>query len=145
MDRPAFNLMKPVTSKRFFHLISIVNQKRTDIMDFFSMFSNRPAINQLDPQQVHTMISQPSRPYLLDVRTPQEFQQAHINGAELIPLDELPHKMSRIPKNRLVVCICASGSRSSVAANHLSSAGYQVSNLRGGMSNWIRSGLPVKR
>jgi rhodanese-related sulfurtransferase len=114
-------------------------------MDFFSIFSNRPAINQLEPQQVHAMISQPSRPYLLDVRTLQEYQQGHINGAELIPLDELPHKISRIPKNREVVCICASGSRSSVAANHLSAAGYKVSNLRGGMSNWIRAGLTVKK
>lgn len=114
-------------------------------MDFFSIFSNHSGIHQLDPQQLQTMILQPSRPYLLDVRTPQEYQQGHINGAELIPLDELPKKMSRIPKNREVICICHSGNRSSVAANHLSAAGYKVSNLRGGMSNWMRAGLPVKR
>ena len=114
-------------------------------MNFFSIFSNQSGINQLDPKQVHSMISQTSRPYLLDVRTPQEYQQGHINGAELIPLDELPKKMSRIPKNREVICICHSGNRSSAAANHLSSAGYKVSNLRRGMSNWMRAGLPVKK
>jgi len=113
-------------------------------MNFFSISSNQPGIHQLDPQQVQAMISQPSRPYLLDVRTPQEYQQGHINGAELIPLDELPNKVSRIPKNREVICICHSGSRSSAAANHLSSEGYNVSNLRGGMMNWMRAGLPVK-
>jgi len=114
-------------------------------VDFFSIFSNHSNIHQLDPQQLQSMISQPSRPFLLDVRTPQEYQQAHINGAELIPLDELPKKMNRIPKNRAVICICASGSRSSAAASQLSAAGYQVSNLRGGMMNWMRAGLPVKK
>ncbi len=113
-------------------------------MGFLSIFSNHSDINQLEPQQLQAMISQLAQPYLLDVRSPQEYQQAHIQGAELIPLDELPHKMNRIPKNRQVICICASGSRSSAAANHLSSAGYQVSNLRGGMFNWMRADLPVK-
>ncbi|MDR3577614.1 MAG: rhodanese-like domain-containing protein [Anaerolineaceae bacterium] len=113
-------------------------------MDLFSIFSNHSNISQLEPQQVNAMISQPSRPFLLDVRTPQEYQGGHINGAELIPLNELPQKMSRIPKNREIICVCASGSRSSAAANHLSSAGYKVSNLRGGMMNWMRAGLPVK-
>ena len=53
-------------------------------MDFFSIFANHSNVHQLDPQQLILMISQPSRPYLLDVRTPQEYQQGHINGAELI-------------------------------------------------------------
>jgi rhodanese-related sulfurtransferase len=90
------------------------------------------------------MLSQSPRPYLLDVRTPGEYERAHISGAELIPLDELSTKMGRIPKQRQVICICASGSRSSVATRQLSSQGYKVSNMRGGMDRWIRAGLPVK-
>lgn len=113
-------------------------------MDLFSQLFNRPAINQIDPAQVKAMISQSPRPFLLDVRTPGEYKQGHVSGAELIPLDELSAKKARIPKERDVICICESGSRSSVAARQLSSLGYKVSNMRGGMSRWIRDGLPIK-
>ena len=114
-------------------------------MDFLSHLFNRSTINQVEPGQVKVMISQSPRPFLLDVRTPDEYKQGHVSGAELIPLDELFAKMSRIPKDRDVICICESGSRSSVAARQLSSQGYKVSNMRGGMSRWIRAGLPVIR
>jgi phage shock protein E len=113
-------------------------------MDLSSHLFTQPTINQLEPSQVHEMVAQSPRPFLLDVRTPQEYKQGHIQGAELIPLDELTSKLARIPKAREIICICESGSRSSVAARHLSSLGYKVSNLHGGMSRWIRSGLPVK-
>ena len=113
-------------------------------MDWLSRLFNRPAINQVEPAEVQAMISQTPRPFLLDVRTPGEYKQGHVHGAELIPLEELTAKQSRVPKNRAVICICASGSRNSVAARQLGALGYQVSNLRGGMSRWMRAGLPVK-
>ena len=113
-------------------------------MDFLSQLFNRPAISQIDPAQVKTMLSQTPRPFLLDVRTPGEYKQGHASGAELIPLDELSAKKGRIPKERDVICICESGSRSGSAARQLSALGYKVSNMRGGMSRWIRDGLPVK-
>ena len=113
-------------------------------MDLLSKLLNRPAINQIDPAQVKAMLSQSPRPFLLDVRTPGEYKQGHVSGAELIPLNELSAKKGRIPKERDVICICESGSRSGSAARQLSSLGYKVSNMRGGMSRWIRDGLPVK-
>ena len=113
-------------------------------MDFFSKLFNQPVIDQLTPSQVQELVSQNPRPFLLDVRTPQEFKQGHVNGAELIPLDELSNKMARIPKGREIICICASGSRSSAAVRHLVAQGYKASNMRGGMSGWARAGLPIK-
>jgi rhodanese-related sulfurtransferase len=92
-------------------------------MDLLSQFLNRSAINQLEPTQVQAMMSQSPRPFLLDVRTPEEYKQGHVSGAELIPLDQLDAKKSRIPKEREVICICASGSRSSVAVRQLGSFG----------------------
>ena len=73
-----------------------------------------------------------------------ESKQGHVSGAELISLDELAAKKSRIPKEQDVICICASGSRSSAAVRQLSSPGYKVSSMRGGRSSWIHTGLPVK-
>ena len=113
-------------------------------MEFFNRLFNQPAINQVEPAQLNTMISQSPRPFLLDVRTQKEYKEVHINGAELIPLDEISQKLSRIPKTREIICVCASGSRSSVAARQLVAQGYNVSNLSGGMSRWIRAGLPTK-
>jgi rhodanese-related sulfurtransferase len=113
-------------------------------MDFLSQLFNQPGINQLEPAQVHALVTQSPKPFLLDVRTPGEYKQGHINGAELIPVDEISSKMARIPKGREIICICESGSRSSIAAHQLSAQGYKISNMRGGMSRWIRAGLPVK-
>ena len=112
-------------------------------MEFLTQLFN-PGISQLDPAQVHTLMTQSPKPYLLDVRSPGEYKQGHINGAELIPLNELSTKLTRIPKGREIICVCASGTRSSLAARRLSGQGYKVSNMKGGMSRWIHTGLPVK-
>jgi rhodanese-related sulfurtransferase len=113
-------------------------------MDFISQLFGQSSIPQLEPDQVKALIAQSPRPFLLDVRTTDEYKQAHIGGAELIPLDELQAKTARLPKEREIICVCASGSRSSAAARHLSGQGYKVSNMRGGMSRWVRAGLPIK-
>jgi rhodanese-related sulfurtransferase len=113
-------------------------------MEFFSQLFNPSAIAHLEPAQVHTMMTQSHKTYLLDVRRPVEYKQGHIKGAELIPLDELSTQMARIPKGREISCVCESGSRSSLAARRLSVQGYKVSNMKGGMAHWIRTGLPVK-
>ena len=113
-------------------------------MDLISQLFNRSPIPQVEPTQVQAMLSKTPRPFLLDVRTPEEYKQGHVGGAELIPLDILSAKKGRIPKDREVICICESGSRSGVATRQLSSLGYKASNMRGGMSRWARAGLPVK-
>ena len=113
-------------------------------MDLLSQLFNRPAINQVEPAQVQELLAGSPRPFLLDVRTPEEYKQGHVSGAELISLNELSAKQKRIPKDREVICICASGSRSSTATRQLSSLGYKVSNMRGGMNRWVHAGLPVK-
>jgi phage shock protein E len=113
-------------------------------MDFFAQLLNTTGIPQLEPSQVHSLLAQSPRPYLLDVRTPGEYKQGHIQGAELIPLNELAARIAQLPKGREIVCVCESGSRSSVAARHLQSQGYKVSNMRGGMGRWVSAGLPVK-
>jgi rhodanese-related sulfurtransferase len=114
-------------------------------MDFITHLFGQPGITQLEPTQVEGMIAQNPRPLLLDVRTPGEYKEGHIQGAELIPLNELAQKAGRIPKNREVICICHSGNRSSSAARHLVELGYKVSNMRGGMARWERAGLPIKK
>ncbi len=114
-------------------------------MDLFSQIFGQSSAHMLDAVQASARLEQTPRPFLLDVRQPEEYKQGHISGAELIPLGELGQKMRRIPKDREVICVCHSGNRSSVAARQLAAAGYKVSNLRGGMISWERAGLPVKK
>ena len=114
-------------------------------MDFFTRLFQKSTVTQLEPDQVQALIAQHPRPIVLDVRTPQEYKEYHISGAQLIPLNELEDKLKRIPRDRDVVCVCASGSRSGSAARKLEKEGYKVSNMKGGMTRWMKNGLPVKK
>lgn len=84
-------------------------------------------------------------PFVLDVRQPDEYNAGHIAGATLIPLGELNARLNKLPKDREIICVCASGSRSSSATRQLIGAGYNAVNLRGGMGGWQRAGLPIKK
>lgn len=90
-------------------------------------------------------LEQKDKPFLLDVRQPEEFRSEHIQGAKLIPLGDLRKRMNELPKNREIICVCRSGNRSSSAARELAEAGYKVANLNGGMISWMRAGLPIKK
>lgn len=83
--------------------------------------------------------------YVVDVRQPGEWRRGHIRGSVNVPLTQLRGKLEKLPRDRTIVAVCASGHRSAVAARTLRKAGFDVENLKGGMSAWSRSGLPVKR
>lgn len=72
---------------------------------------------------------------LLDVRTPEEFSDAHLEGARNIPVSDLGARMGEVPRGRPVVVYCASGARSASATSMLRAAGYDARNL-GMMSSW---------
>jgi phage shock protein E len=79
-----------------------------------------------------------SRVLLLDVRTPQEYAEGHIPGAELIPYDELAAKFKEADKGRPIVVYCRSGRRSAIAADTLKDMGYTNVSDFGGYTNWTR-------
>ncbi len=76
--------------------------------------------------------------FLLDVRQPEEFATARIEGAFLIPLPELPGRLSELPRDRPVVVLCHHGMRSAHAVRHLREAGFDALNLTGGIDAWSR-------
>ncbi len=104
-----------------------------------------PPIPQLDPATAHARLREKARPYLLDVRQPDEYKEGHIPGAALIPLGELTRRADELPRDREIICVCRSGNRSGSAARHLIAAGFTASNLTGGMIGWSRAGLPIKK
>lgn len=72
---------------------------------------------------------------LVDVRTPGEYAQGHVDGALNVPLQELPGGASAIDQGHPVVVYCRSGRRSAEAARILAREGYEVHDL-GPMSAW---------
>ena len=90
---------------------------------------------QTSASAVSRWIGEPDAPFVLDVRTPGEWQQRHIEGSTNIPLNRLPVRLTDVPRNRPVIAMCAGGYRSSIAASLLQRAGYaRVSELTGGMA-----------
>jgi rhodanese-related sulfurtransferase len=82
----------------------------------------------------------------LDVRTQEEWQEAHIPGATLLPLGQLESSYSSIPQDQDIVIYCRSGNRSAEAAKFLISQGYtNVSSMEGGINDWIAAGYEVDK
>ncbi len=75
---------------------------------------------------------------LIDVRQPDEYAFAKIEGAKLIPLGEIVRRMDELDANKEVVLQCKAGGRSATAIQMLTRAGFQgkMSNLRGGITAW---------
>lgn len=82
--------------------------------------------------------------YLLDVRTLGEYMQVRIDGAKLIPIDQVVGRLDEIPRGKPILVYCAVGSRSSQVARYLDQQGYsQVYNMYGGIWAWQSRGYPV--
>ncbi len=81
--------------------------------------------------------------YMVDVRTPAEYESGHIEGVPLIPVDELASRLDEVPKDQLVIFVCAAGGRSARARDIARDAGYtQVTSMDGGMAEWQAQKLP---
>ncbi|MDX8381876.1 MAG: rhodanese-like domain-containing protein [Ghiorsea sp.] len=82
---------------------------------------------------------------LVDVRTLEEFNDGHVDGAQHIPLHLLPLRHEEISDDKPVYIICHSGMRSAQAAQWLGSQQRTqlMINVSGGMQAWQQMGYPV--
>lgn len=81
---------------------------------------------------------------ILDVREPEEFAAGHIDGALSLPQAELADRLGELRKDEDLLVVCAGGVRSARAGQYLLANGYRgVRSLSGGMSAWLKAGLPV--
>ena len=93
-----------------------------------------------------SLLARNGRVLLLDVRTPEEYRQAHLRGATLIPLSELESRVREIPRGRPILVYCAVGARSLTAAHFLVSKGFSdVYHISDGIVGWYRNGYPLER
>jgi rhodanese-related sulfurtransferase len=82
--------------------------------------------------------------FVLDVRTQEEWDEYHIPNATLIPLDQLPNRLSEVPKDKEIVVICRSGNRSQQGRDILLSAGYNATSVTGGIKEWYARGYDIE-
>lgn len=87
---------------------------------------------------------------LIDVRTPVEFREVHVDFARNVPLDRLDPQAvlasRQLPAEAPLYLICRSGSRGKMACEKFVAAGLgRVVNVEGGTQAWDAAGLPVKR
>jgi rhodanese-related sulfurtransferase len=94
------------------------------------------------PQQVSELVERGGA-QLIDVRQPEEHNAGRIAGDRLIELGRLSAEAATIDRDRPVVFYCRSGSRSAMAAQAFSEAGYDAHNLAGGLLEWDSAGLPL--
>ncbi len=123
------------------------------------IFSSKPEANQsgfetVNVDEAREMLENGDI-FVLDVRTPAEFNESYIEGAVLIPLENgygsnlgtdqlFEARINEVPKGKKILVYCRSGRRSAAASQMLVDAGYtDVYNMRGGINEWIRAGYPV--
>ena len=113
-------------------------------MNFLNLLFGKP-VPTLNTVELNEKLKNGKRPLVIDVRQPDEYRSGHIPGAKLIPLGELKQRMKKLPQNKDIVCVCASGHRSRSATRILVEAGFDATNMKGGMLSWHRSRFPVKK
>jgi adenylyltransferase/sulfurtransferase len=96
-----------------------------------------PQRDSVGPLELKRMLDRGAPLFLLDVREPYEWQICRISGATLIPLGQLPARMSELSITDDMVVFCHNGGRSAKAVEFLRKHGFsKVRNLKGGILAW---------
>ena len=100
--------------------------------------NNKNVYEQITPDEAKALMDSEEGYIILDVRTPEEFAERHIEGAILIPDYEIGEKAESIltDKEQLILVYCRSGRRSKNAANELATLGYTNIKEFGGINHW---------
>ncbi len=102
---------------------------------------------EITPSALKTLLDSGQGPLILDVRNPEEIAICRIAGSVVIPLPELPSRLSELSPAASIVVHCKSGARSAKAITLLQAAGFShLKNLEGGILGWIKDvdpSLPV--
>ncbi len=100
---------------------------------------------EITPREVHDRLQRGADLLLLDCREPEELRLARLQGAQHVPLRDIPAHSAQLDAERETVVLCHHGVRSAKAAAFLrDQAGFtRVRSLRGGIDAWSREVDPT--
>lgn len=107
----------------------------------------QPSYREVTARQASVLIRE-SAPLVLDVRTPREYRQGHLQNALLIPVQALQKRLDEISRfrNQEVLVYCATGNRSTVAAKIMIDGGFRnIVNMRRGIVDWAHRKYPLQK
>ncbi len=111
----------------------------TELIDYeaFCGILEQPDTVSVMPIELRQELGSGKKIFLLDVREPHEYHIVHIDGSTLIPLGQLPERVSELNSADEIVVYCHTGGRSARATDFLRGLGYRkVRNLEGGIEAW---------
>ena len=108
--------------------------------------NNRDNAAEIEPAELAAALATATPPLVLDVREPWEFDIGHLDGAQLIPLGQLPARLAEVPRHRAIVTVCHHGVRSLNGRALLLRAGFpDVRSLAGGVEAWATEMDPAMK
>jgi rhodanese-related sulfurtransferase len=119
-------------------------------LQYFVTSRSRIMAATISPRELAERLASGEEVQLIDVRTPAEFCELHVDFARNVPLDRLDPQAFRGESNggsadEPLYVICRSGGRGKQACDKLAAAGLRVVNVEGGTQAWEACGLPVVR
>ncbi len=103
------------------------------------------SVGQISAEELYQKTCGSSQFTLIDVRSPKEFEDNHIEGAVNIPAPDLRERYKELKKDDIYVLICSTGHRSSLGSSILKMNGFEnVYNVAGGMSGYGAAGYIKK-
>lgn len=112
----------------------------------WNLVSDSGGKNAVDPVKATELINHENA-VVVDVRSMAEFGKGHIIHSINIPLNGFKDQLKQLEKHKdkPIIVVCQSGSRSGMAARMLQKEGFaQAKNLRGGILAWNNANLPVQ-
>lgn len=111
---------------------------------FISCNAQQKEIKKIDPKEFSEKLQSENQPQLIDVRSPKEFSDQHLNNAVNINWnsDDFDQKVAELDKSKPIYVYCLSGGRSSSASKKLAEMGFKdIYEMKGGIVKWNASGL----
>lgn len=103
-------------------------------------------IRVVEPAAAEQLLATQPAPTLIDVRTPEEYAEGHLEGAELVDFNaaDFRAQIATYPRDASYVIYCRSGNRSAGARQVMEELGFtDVADIGGGILAWAQAGLPV--
>ena len=134
-----------------FMVIALLAFGKGSIAETDSPKEETQVIKNISPRDAHVLIEKNKKNpdfVILDVRTPEEFSEGHIENAVNLDFysDNFKEDLGKLDKNKTYVTHCRSGSRSAKTLNLMKELGFKEAyNITGGIVQWENEGLPTTK